>query len=71
MPCSFLHLTSSYPRKALWKKELSYYPALLLVSCFFSGYLLCCAQVTYFIFIVLDNVHVHATESKKQTKHSC
>ena len=38
LPCSFLHLTSSYPQKS-GKKELGYYPALLLVSCFFSGYM--------------------------------
>ena len=58
------------PQKSVGKKELVYYPALLLVSCFFSGYLLCCAQVTYFIFIALDNVLYMYMQLKVKNKQN-
>ena len=70
LPCSFLNWTSSYPRKVSGKKELVYYPAFLLVSCFFSGYLLCCAQVTYFVFIALDNVLYMYMQLKVKNKQN-
>ena len=41
-------LTSSYPQKS-GKKELGYYPALLFVSCFFSGYLLLPSDISFLL----------------------
>jgi len=52
LPCSFLHLTSSYSRE-VGKKNL----AIIQASCLSHAFLVdtYCAQVTYFIFIALDN----------------
>ena len=54
LPCSFLHFTSSYPTKVSGKKNLS----IIQPSCLFRAFSVgtYCAQVTYFIFIALDNV---------------
>ena len=64
LPCSFLHLTSSYSQK-VGKKNL----ALVQPSCVshaFSVGTSYCSQVTYFVFIAQDNVRV--TESNETNK---